>query len=175
MSSARGRSRSGNPETPLVIPRVAGKGAIVIDAKDRLKLSWSCAHNDTYGKPNRLAHKLHKLVLTRWTQEGLPDRIRLGSLKELCVKLGIRCDKDEAVRWALHQIASTFVRTEVTLRDSKTKKWVEIVGSPYSFSIDPEPVSDGVAIQMVYIYVPNYYRDLSVQISQVPRTSRPNE
>ena len=152
----------------LPIHNLAKRGAINIhivrrNAKGEVTLNWEVSPSRNYGDPRALAYKLDTLVINReFEGQGrpLPKFIRLGSLRQIGVKLGIAGDT-VGIKKALHQNAGAYITAKLTyVANDGTQKSLEAGFTRYSVVFTGDRLPDGNAADAVYLILNDPYRDV---------------
>src|SRR5436190_1029131 len=81
----------------LPVHNLAKKGRVDIQIlkttpDGNVELRWEVSYNERYGQARQLAYKLDTIVIDHRIEEvgkPLPERVRLGSLNEICKDLDI--------------------------------------------------------------------------------------
>lgn len=135
-------------------------------ADGELALRWEVSYNSQYGPPGPLAYKLDTLIINRRIEEAgrpTPGLIRLGSLSELCRKLGLPDSGKNIrdIRRALLQNASAFITAKVRhkVRDG-TERRIEVGDTRYAIVFTGETLPDGQRADAVYLVPHAFYREI---------------
>ena len=97
------------------VHRLAKRGNIAIEIREENKdgevlILWEVSHNSRFGQPGPLAYKVETLIINRRIEESsrpIPEIIKLGSLHDICRKLGINGGKPR------ENVKTPFIRTPV--------------------------------------------------------------
>jgi hypothetical protein len=152
----------------LPIHNLAKRGNVDINIVRRnrdgeIDLKWIVSYSDRYGQPRQMGYKLDTIVINRRIDEAgrpLPELIRLGSLREIALDLGLGSNTS-AVRQALLQNASAFItaRLQYTGTD-KRQRTLEAGFSRYSVIFTGDQLPSGEKADAVYIELNTRYREV---------------
>jgi len=161
------------------IHRLAKKDTVTINLEQiaengETDFKWEVQYVQKYGQPGPLAYKLDTLIVNRRIDEAgrpLPGIIKLGSLTQLCVDLGISDSGENRanLKKALHQNASAYITAKIPFRTKTGKdRWHEIGYNRYSVVFTGEVLPDGAVADAVYIVPNTSYRNLLNQVERRP-------
>jgi len=152
------------------VHRLAKRGNIAIEIREENKdgevlILWEVSHNSRFGQPGPLAYKVETLIINRRIEESsrpIPEIIKLGSLHDICRKLGISGGKPRKnVKHALYQNAGAFITAKVQYRQSDgTNRSIEIAGTRYNLIFTGEKLPNGENADAVYIVPHKFYREI---------------
>jgi hypothetical protein len=131
----------------------------------QVELKWEVSYSERYGQARQLAYKLDTIVIDHRidrTGKPLPERIRLGSLREICRELGLTEGKNKNnVRRAFFQNASTFITAKLKYRaNDGTEHNFEAGFTRYSVIFTGQKFTDGSKADAVYIELHPRYREV---------------
>jgi hypothetical protein len=148
------------------IHRLAKKGIVAIDLEGDNDVRWEVTYNSRYGQPGPLAYKVDTLIVNQRIDEmsrPLPERIRIGSLSDICRALGTYSNGGNIADVKRAFLQNAFTAINATIR-GKTKagkdKWFEIAYTRYSVVFTGETLPDGTEADGVYVILNPPYRDL---------------
>lgn len=89
----------------LPVHNLAKKGRVDIQVAKttpdgQVELKWEVSYSERYGQARQLAYKLDTIVIDQRidrTGKPLPERIRVGSLHEICRELGLTAGETKTV------------------------------------------------------------------------------
>jgi hypothetical protein len=148
------------------VHRLAKHGEIAIDIREKdetgeVSIRWEVTHNSKYGQPGPLAYKLDTLIINRRIEEAgrpIPRILRLGSLREIIVELGLSNHDTEKVKNALRQNASAFITAKIRYRQNDgTGRALEADFTRYHVVFTGEELPDGRKADAVYIILSDLY------------------
>jgi len=148
------------------VHRLAKHGEIAIDIREKnetgeVSIRWEVTHNSKYGQPGPLAYKLDTLIINRRIEEAgrpIPRILRLGSLREIIVELGLSNHDTEKVKNALRQNASAFITAKIKYRQADgTERTLEADFTRYHVVFTGEDLPDGRKADAVYIILSDLY------------------
>jgi hypothetical protein len=147
-------------KTGLVNIQIARKGP-----NGQIELKWEVSYSDRYGQARQLAYKIDTLIIDQRIEEAgkpLPERIRLGSLHEICKDLGSTEGRNKnRVRRAFLQNASAFITAKLKYRSNDgTERTFEAGFTRYSVVFTGDKFPDGSKADAVYITLNPDYRDV---------------
>ncbi len=152
----------------LPIHNLAKKGNVDINIVRKNKngevdLKWIVSYSDRYGQPRQVGYKLDTIVINRRIDAAgrpSPELIRLGSLREIALELGLGSNTT-AVRIALLQNASAFItaRLKYTAID-KRQRTLEAGFSRYSVIFTGDQMPSGEKADAVYIELNPRYQEV---------------
>src|SRR5512135_889750 len=135
------------------VHRLSKRGNIAIEIREEKEdgevlIQWEVSHNSRFGQPGPLAYKVDTLIINRRIEESswpIPEIIKLGSLHDICRKLGISGGKPrENVKNALYQNAGAFITAKVRYRQSDGNvRSIEIAGTRYNLVFTGEKLPNG--------------------------------
>ncbi len=136
-----------------------------ITADGQIELKWDVSYSERYGQARQLAYKLDTIIIDhRIDQAGkpLPERIRLGSLHEICRDLGLTEGKNKNnVKRAFFQNASAFITAKLKYRaNDGVEHTFEAGFTRYSVIFTGQKFSDGTRADAVYIELHPRYREV---------------
>jgi hypothetical protein len=152
----------------LPIHNLAKKGRVNIEItrqgpNGEIELKWEVSYSERYGQARQLAYKLDTIVVDRVIEEvgkPLPDRLRLGSLRDLADQLGLGHDIAKLKR-AFHQNASTYITAKFKYKaNDGTEKKLEAGFTRYSVIFTGQKFSDGTRANAVYLTLNPDYREV---------------
>src|SRR3954454_5592713 len=118
-SASLDRIRTETVLSKLPVHNLAKKGRVDIQIlkqgpNGQAELKWEVSYSDRYGQARQLAYKLDTLVIDRAIAEAakpLPERLKLGSLREISEQLGIsEGGRDlKSLKRAFHQNAGAYI------------------------------------------------------------------
>lgn len=133
------------------------------DADGTAKLVWQVSPSKKYGEPAQLAYKLDTIVIDRVIDEAgkpLPERLRLGSLREVARELGLGSNTERLKR-VLHQNASAYIRAKVSYTGNDgTEHTLEAGFTRYDVVFAGSRFRDGSKADAVYIELNARYREV---------------
>jgi hypothetical protein len=148
------------------VHRLAKHGTIAIDIWEthetgEVSIRWEVTYNSKYGQPGPLAYKLDTLIINRRIEEAerpIPRILRLGSLREIIVELGLSNHDTEKVKNALRQNASAFITAKIKYRQADgTARTLEAGFTRYHVVFTGEDLPDGRKADAVYIVLSDLY------------------
>jgi hypothetical protein len=152
----------------LPIHNLAKKGNVDINIVRKNKngeidLQWIVSYSDRYGQPRQVGYKLDTIVINRRIDEAgrpSPELIRLGSLREIALELGLGSDT-ASVRKALLQNSSAYItaRLKYTAID-KRQRTLEAGFSRYSVIFTGDELPSGEKADAVYIELNARYQEV---------------
>lgn len=131
----------------------------------QVELKWEVSYSDRYGQARALAYKLDTIIVDPAVEEAgkpLPDRIRLGSLHDICKDLGItEGENKNKIKKAFLQNAFTGIvaKFKYTAND-KTIHTFEAGFTRYSVIFTGQKFPDGTKADAVYITLNPDYREV---------------
>jgi hypothetical protein len=152
----------------MPIHNLAKKGKVDINITQRdefgeVDLRWEVSYSDRYGQPRQLGYKVDTIVINRRIEEAgrpIPEMIRLGSLREIALELGLGNDTP-SIKKALIQNASAFINARMEYKtNDKRKQKLEAAFTRYSVIFTGERFADGSKADAVYIKLNSVYRDV---------------
>jgi len=152
----------------LPIHNLSKKGTIAIqivrrNAKGEVTLKWEVSPSRNYGDPRQLAYKLDTLVINRkFDEQGrpLPKVLRLGSLRQIGIELGMAADT-VGIKKALLQNASAFITAKLTYSaNDGSQKTLETGFTRYSVIFTGGRLPDGETADAVYLILNDPYREV---------------
>lgn len=154
----------------LPVHNLSKKGRVDIQiskatSDGQVELKWDVSYSERYGQARQLAYKLDTIVIDqRIDQAGkpLPERIRLGSLREICRDLGLTEGENKScVRRAFFQNASAFITAKLKYRaNDGTEHSFEAGFTRYSVIFTGQKFTDGSRADAVYIELHPRYREV---------------
>jgi hypothetical protein len=151
------------------IHRLAKSGDVTIEVRDEtedgLTTAWKVSHNPEYGQPGPLAYKLDTIVINRKVEQAgrdLPEAIRIGSLREIARAVGTNEGNTKAIKDALYQNASTFIKAHIKYKvvGGKGSKSFEFGSTRYAVVFTGSELPDGRIADAVYVVLTPFYREL---------------
>ncbi len=143
-------------------------------AGGEVELRWEVSYNERYGQARQLAYKLDTIVIDRRIEDAgkpVPQKIRLGSLKEICRDLGLAENgvNTDSVKRALRQNAFTSIVAKIRYRaNNGTERTVEAAFTRYSVVLTGEKFPDGRKADAVYILLSEPYREILINAPTRP-------
>ena len=154
----------------LPVHNLAKKGRVDIQiAKTtpdgQVELKWEVSYSERYGQARQLAYKLDTIVIDQRidrTGKPLPERIRVGSLHEICRELGLTAGENKnCVKRAFFQNASAFITAKLRYRaNDGTEHSFEAGFTRYSVIFTGQKFADGTKADAVYIELHPRYREV---------------
>ena len=154
----------------LPIHNLAKKGRVDIQItkmgpSGQVDLKWEVSYSERYGQARQLAYKLDTIVVDQRIEEAgkpLPERIRLGSLHEICRDLGLsEGENKNSIKRAFFQNASAFITTKMKYKSNDgTERTLEAGFTRYSVVFTGEKFPDGSRADAVYIFLNPPYREV---------------
>ena len=130
------------------------------NTQGEIEIRWEVTHNDRYGQAGQMAYKLDTLVINRRIEEQgrpIPKLIRLGSLREIAIELGLGSNTS-VVKRALRQNASAFITVKVRYTNIEgIEKTLEADFTRYSVIFTGERLPDKSRADCVYISLNDVY------------------
>ena len=132
----------------------------------QLELKWEVSYSDRYGQARQLAYKLDTIVIDRAIEAAgkpLPERLRLGSLREISEQLGIsEGGRDlKVLKRAFHQNAGAYIVAKFRYRaNDGTEKLLEAGFHRYSVFFTGDRFKDGAKADAVYIEFQPSFREV---------------
>ncbi len=150
------------------VHRLAKHGSINIEINERsstgeLKTKWEVTHNSKYGQPGPLAYKVDTLIVNRRIDDErptIPKIVKLGSLSEICRKLGIPASGKNTndLKRAIYQNASAFITAKTSYKGNEgTDRSFEAGFTRYSAIFTGERFPDGSKADAVYLILNDVY------------------
>lgn len=150
--------------------RLAKKSSLEIrvtkaNARGKLITTWEVSASQKYGEPGPLAYKLDTILINREIDESrpnIPEMIRLGSLRDICLALGISPEgkNTQLVKKALHQNASAYITAKLDYRSKDgTERNFEFGASRYEVIFFGQKLPSGVKADAVYIILHRTFRE----------------
>lgn len=136
--------------------------------------TWEVSPSRKYGEPGPLAYKLDTLLVNREIDElrpGIPEIIRLGSLREICEALEISPEgkNTQLVKKALHQNASAYITAKIDyIGNDGTKRCFEFGASRYEVIFLGQKLPNGTKADAVYIILHRTFREFLSQAKTRP-------
>src|ERR1035438_6884395 len=131
-----------------------------------IELKWEVSYSDRYGQARALAYKLDTIVIDQKIEEAgkpLPERIRLGSLNEICKDLGVPegGSNIKIIKRAFMQNAFTGINAKLKYRGNDgTEHTFEAGFTRYTVIFTGQKFSDGRRADSVYIELHPRYREV---------------
>ena len=152
----------------LPIHNLSKKGSIAIKIVRRntageVILHWEVFPNHNFGDPRQLAYKLDTLIINRRLDElgrPLPTIVRLGSLRQIAMELGLSTISETAgIRQALLQNSSAFITAKLSYTaNDHTQQRLEAGFNRYGVILTGERLPNGQEADAVYIVLNDIYR-----------------
>jgi hypothetical protein len=159
---------------PLHILSKSGKRPEIriekVGANGKIELRWLVSYSDSYGPARQLAYDLDTLIIERALEEAfeearqagqdLPRIVPIGSLTEICQKLGMtdggrNLDK---IKRALQQNALAGITAYVKYRaNDGSEQWVDATFTRYGVIFTGKKLPDGKKAEQTYISTSNEY------------------
>lgn len=135
------------------------------NARGKLITTWEVSASQKYGEPGPLAYKLDTILINREIDESrpnIPEVIRLGSLRDICLALGISPEgkNTQLVKKALHQNASAYITAKLDYRSKDgSERNFEFGASRYEVIFVGQKLPNGVKADAVYIILHRTFRE----------------
>ncbi len=147
------------------VHRLAKKGSIEIELESAdASFKWEVSYNSKYGQPGPLAYKLDTLIINRRIEEAerpLPKIIKLGSLRDITLELGLKNHDTNKLKKALRQNAFAGITAKICYRGKdKTERTSEFSNTRYGIAFTGEKLPDGKEADAVYIVLNDWYREI---------------
>jgi hypothetical protein len=132
----------------------------------RVELRWEVSYSDRYGQARALAYKLDTIVIDQRVEEAgkpLPERIRLGSLNEICKDLGVPegGSNIKVIKRAFMQNAFAGINAKLKYRANDGSEHTFEAGfTRYTVIFTGQKFSDGRRADAVYIELHPRYREV---------------
>lgn len=154
----------------LPVHNLSKKGRVNIQiiktgANGQIELKWEVSYSDRYGQARQLAYKLDTIVIDQRIEEAgkpLPERIRVGSLHEICRDLGLtEGENKNTIKRAFFQNASAFITAKLKYRGNDgTEHAFEAGFTRYTVIFTGQKFSNGTKADAVYIELHPRYREV---------------
>ena len=163
--------RSETVLSKLPVHNLSKKGRIDIQivkqgSNGQVELKWEVSYSDRYGQARQLAYKLDTLVIDRAIDEAgkpLPERLKLGSLREISEQLGASEGGQnlKSLKRAFHQNAGAYIVAKFKYKSNDgTEKLLEAGFTRYSVIFTGDALKDGSKADAVYIELHPRYREV---------------
>lgn len=163
--------RSETVLSKLPVHNLAKNGRIDIQivkqgSNGQVELKWEVSYSDRYGQARQLAYKLDTLVIDRAIDEAgkpLPERLKLGSLREISEQLGASEGGQnlKLLKRAFHQNAGAYIVAKFQYKSNDgTEKLLEAGFTRYSVIFTGDTFKDGSKADAVYIELHPRYREV---------------
>lgn len=135
------------------------------NARGKLVTTWEVSASQKYGEPGPLAYKLDTILINREIDESrpnIPEVIRLGSLRDICVELGMSPEgkNTQLIKKALHQNASAYITAKLDYRSKDgSERNFEFGASRYEVIFVGQKLPNGVVADAVYIVLHRTFRE----------------
>ena len=132
----------------------------------QVELKWEVSYSDRYGQARQLAYKLDTIVIDRAIEAAgkpLPERLKLGSLREISEQLGIsEGGRDlKLLKRAFHQNAGAYIVAKFRYRaNDGSEKLLEAGFHRYSVFFSGDTFKDGIRADAVYIEFQPSFREV---------------
>jgi hypothetical protein len=132
----------------------------------QIELKWEVSYSDRYGQARQLAYKLDTIVIDRAIEAAgkpLPERLKLGSLREISEQLGIsEGGRDlQFLKRAFHQNAGAYIVAKFRYRaNDGSEKLLEAGFHRYGVFFTGDSFKDGVKADAVYIEFQPSFREV---------------
>ena len=161
------------------IHRLSSHGEVEINlcevsADGEVLVRWEVSSSRNFGQPGQLAYKVDTLVINRKIEEAgrpAPKMIRLGSLSEICRKLGMSENgpNTNQIKLALYQNAGAFIKAKIRYRQADgTERNIEIGDTRYGVVFAGEQLPGGYKADGVYILLHDFYREILDNVAARP-------
>jgi hypothetical protein len=134
------------------------------NAKGELDLLWKVSPSRDHGEPGQLAYKLDTIIIDRAIEEAgkpLPERIRLGSLREIARELGLGTGNVDKLKKAFLQNTFAGITAKLGYRaNDGSEKSLEAAFTRYSVIFAGEKFPDGTRADSVYVILNPTYREV---------------
>ena len=151
--------------TRYPVHRLSKKGSIEIELENtETTFKWEVSYNSKYGQPGPLAYKLDTLIINRKIEEAerpLPKAIKLGSLREITLELGLKNHDTNKLKKALRQNAFAGITAKIRYkaRDGADRT-TEFSNTRYGVAFTGETLPEGREADAVYIVLNDWYREI---------------